>query len=336
MWKIAAGIAALLALPASAVAQGSADSQRLTEAVTFIRVGVTDPASGAERVLTTGSGFLIDARGHIVTARHVVMARESEPGRRWVRVSLRDRESAPYTAQVVGCGTGNVDICVVKIRDAVVEGAGIRTFFRPACRHLTSTETILSYGFPFGTANPAIRVPGEVTGDLGAELKHPSNVQIIPGMSGGPVLDTAGYAVALNAAGVEGMPTMTFLQPLVYGGELIRQTGVPCETSAQPAAVRANCPVRTHRIDRTQLSQNETGPSQREYRDTIQPDPGCRIANLTASTPRNANNSEGPTFQIAPGGASAVVIYRLTSGPFYDRYRGWLDVDVSVTQEPAR
>lgn len=318
----------------------TADAQRPEDAVAYIRVGVTDPATQARRALTTGSGFLIDKRGHIVTARHVVMHKEQEePGPRWVMVSLRDRDANPFPAQIVACEAGNIDLCLVKVSDASVAAANVATVFNPACRHLARRESVVAYGYPFGAANPVISVPGEVTGDLATELKHPSNVHIIPGMSGGPVVDASGRAIAVNAAGGKDAasgkeyPTITFLQPLIYGEALIRKAGVACDALTPTTAAATACADRTHRVDRVQLSLNEPSASLRDYLDTIQADTGCRIVSVVPSI-RSANNATGPTVNLGPDGAAAIVSYSLQSGPFYDRYRGWLDAELAVKQAP--
>lgn len=321
-----AALALIVAIPV----QGTA--QRLEDAVTYIRVSVIDPITQARRELTSGSGFLVDGRGHIITARHVVMHRErEEPGPRSVMVSLRDRNANPVPAQIVACEAGNIDLCLIKVPDASVSAANITTVFNPACRHLSSREAITAYGYPFGAANPVIAVPGEVTGDLATELKYPSNVQIIPGMSGGPVVDASGRAVAVNAAGATGMPTLTFLQPLLYGEALIRRAGIQCSGGVTPPPVACN--ERRHRIDRVQLSLNEAGPSVREYRETIQADTGCRIVGINPNI-RSSNGANGPVINVGPDGAAATVSYSLVSGPFFDRYRGWLDADLVIVQAP--
>lgn len=313
-------------------------AQRREDAVTFIRVGVIDPMTQARRLLTSGSGFLIDRQGHIITARHVVMHSEREQtGQRWISVSMRDRDANPYPAQIVACETGNIDLCLIKISDSSVAASNILTVFQPVCRHLRRQEAVTAFGYPYGALNQVIGVPGEVTGDLATELKYPSNVQIIPGMSGGPVLDTSGRAIAVNAAGAAEYPTLTFLQPLIYGEGLIRRAGVGCEgvqatTAAAPPATAA-CLSRRHVINRTQLSQNEAGPSQRQYSEAIPADAGCRIVSIIPSI-RSANNASDPSISIEPDGTAAVVSYSLTSGPFFDRYRGWLEADLAIRQEP--
>lgn len=323
------------------------------EALAYIRVGVTDPITQARKELTRGTGFLIDKRGHIITARHVILAKQAEePGPRWISVALRDKNAYPVTAQLVSCDAEPIDLCLIKVQDASVSAAQIGTVFKPVCRQLGDSERILALGFPFGENNPAIKVPGDITGAIATELKYPSNVQIIPGMSGGPVLDETGNVVAVNAAGSTLFPTMTFLQPLFYGEGLIRRSGVTCDAAPTPAAaippsvpaVIANqprspqgpnspsCSPKEQIVSRTQHSQNEPTPSVREYFEVIEPDTGCRIASIVPEI-RSANNSSGPSITIGSDGVGARVSYSLQSGPFFDRYRGWIDMKLIINQQ---
>ena len=228
---------------------GFAQTTRLeapTQALVFVRSGVTVPTTLVRKQLTQGSGFLIDSTGHIVTARHVVLAREAEePGPRWVSVSLRTKNSSPISAQLVACENYPIDLCLLKIADEDVTASGIRTFFVPVCRKLSKGEKIVAFGYPSGLEG-SLRARGEVNGDLvGPELTHPSDVAIQPGMSGGPVLDESGRVIAVNT-GAGPIPTLTFLQPLSYSVGLVTRAGVPCPmrtdvTVADPSKGPAIC-----------------------------------------------------------------------------------------------
>ena len=69
-------------------------------------------------------------------------------------------------------------------------------------------------------------------------LKYPSNVAIVPGMSGGPVVDGHNKLVAVNIGGMKDYPTYTVLQPIVHGNGLIGMAGINCIANEQgsPAA----------------------------------------------------------------------------------------------------
>lgn len=322
-----------LAIVALACLNSVAKAQRVEDAVAYVRVGITDPMTMARRQLTRGSGFLIDKRGYILSARHVVLNKENDvKGDRWITVALRDPNATAYPAEIVACEQGNIDICLIKISDAAVANANIAEIFKPACRHLAPGESITAYGYPFGDGNPVIRVPGEVTGNLATGLKYPSNVQIIPGMSGGPVVDANGRTVAMNAAGAEGVYTMTFLQPLLHGKSLIMRSGIACEEVRDERPPQTACVDRVLRINKIQLSQNEATPSERDYSEVIPPDTGCRIVSVHPKI--NSENNANYQFNVGPDGTAVLVKYSLTSGPFFDRYRAWLDMELTIKQVP--
>jgi hypothetical protein len=232
-------IRVLLAVFAASLLVTSARANPLA-ALVYIRVGVTDPITKAEKDLMQGSGFLIDMEGHIITAKHVVRAQEKEhpgPGR-WIRVAIRDRGGALVPAQEIACDDGSVDLCLIRIQKASVEAANIKAVFKTVCRQL-GQEDIRALGFPPGQHNPATSVPGVITGALATESKYPSNVDITPGMSGGPVLDKTGNVVAVNAGAATGLQNLTFLQPLFYGRQLIERTGAQCPAGPPPASAPA-------------------------------------------------------------------------------------------------
>jgi S1-C subfamily serine protease len=143
----------------------------------------------------SGSGFVWDEQGHIVTNYHVI-----ENGDRFV-VALGDQTE--YAAQVVGVAPSK-DIAVLRIdapRDKLVplalgQSAG-----------LVVGQKVLALGNPFGL-DQTLTVG--VVSALGRELESPTgrkirdviqtDAAINPGNSGGPLLDSAGRVVGVNTA----------------------------------------------------------------------------------------------------------------------------------------
>jgi putative serine protease PepD len=142
----------------------------------------------------TGSGFVIDADGHILTNAHVVASGGD------VRVVYSDgrRESA----RVVGTDPAT-DVAVLQVNPAGVPPA--LTLRTPD--DLRVGETVLAVGSPLGLSGTVtagiVSAVDRLTG-IGDERNRQGVIQtdapINPGNSGGPLVDTAGRVVGMNTA----------------------------------------------------------------------------------------------------------------------------------------
>ncbi len=142
----------------------------------------------------SGSGFVWDTSGHIVTNFHVIGS-----GRRWL-VTLGEQD---YDAELVGLAE-NKDLAVLKI-DAP------RDLLQPiaigSSADLVVGQKVLAIGNPFGL-DQTLTVG--VVSALGRELKSPggreirgviqTDAAINPGNSGGPLLDSAARLIGVNTA----------------------------------------------------------------------------------------------------------------------------------------
>lgn len=80
-------------------------------------------------------------------------------------------------------------------------------------------------------------------------------------------------------------------------------------------------------------------PHSRPYRRHFQAESGYRIT-ACAFSALSANHTQNIACSVAPDGRSAVLTFRLESGPAFDRWRGWLHGQVNLAQilvsaEPA-
>ncbi|MCG8555901.1 MAG: trypsin-like peptidase domain-containing protein [Proteobacteria bacterium] len=143
----------------------------------------------------TGSGFVWDNKGHIVTNYHVIR------NARGARVSLAD--GSVYRAGLVG-RTRHKDIAVLHI-DAPADK--LRPISRGSSQKLRVGQTVLAIGNPFGLDHTLST--GVISG-LGREIRSLTNrpiqgviqtdAVINPGNSGGPLLDSAGRLIGINTA----------------------------------------------------------------------------------------------------------------------------------------
>lgn len=142
----------------------------------------------------TGSGFVWDKEGHIVTNFHVI-----EDGTKF-SVTLGDAE---YDATLVGAAPDK-DLAVLKV-DAPADRLAPLVVGRS--RDLVVGQRVLAVGNPFGFDHTL--TTGVVSG-LGRELRSPSgrrirdviqtDAAINPGNSGGPLLDSSGRLIGINSA----------------------------------------------------------------------------------------------------------------------------------------
>ena len=146
---------------------------------------------------SSGSGFVIDAKGNVVTNQHVV------DGSRDVRVRFGE-DGEPIRARVVG-EDPSTDIALLKIDPKEVEG-GIKPLSLGGSEGLRPGETTIAIGAPFGLAGT---VTTGIVSALEREIQSPNGFPIAgvvqtdaainPGNSGGPLLDGEGRVIGVNS-----------------------------------------------------------------------------------------------------------------------------------------
>ena len=144
--------------------------------------------------IATGSGFAIDANGHIATNHHIVAGR----GETTVRL---DPDADPVEAIVVGRDPGT-DLAVVKIDPAAAGGLEpLRLGDSDAVR---VGDAALTIGNPFGldrslTAGVVSAIDRTIDAPDGSKIDDvvQTDAPINPGNSGGPLLDAAGRVIGV-------------------------------------------------------------------------------------------------------------------------------------------
>ena len=168
--------------------------ERVSPAVVEVNTGV---GSGLSlRPLGSGSGFLIDSEGHIVTNNHVVQNGST--------VGVKFSNGTTASATVLGRDPAN-DQALLKVDAAVV--AGIRPVTLGDSSSLKPGQMAIAIGNPFGLeGSVTVGVVSQVGRDMPSTLGRPiSNViqtdaLINTGNSGGPLLDSSGAVVGINTA----------------------------------------------------------------------------------------------------------------------------------------
>jgi S1-C subfamily serine protease len=157
----------------------------------------------------TGSGFIIDPQGHIVTNYHVVEGAES------IAVTLPDETEVQ--AQVVGVDQAN-DLAVIKI-DVPTER--LVALELGDSGQLRVGQRTIAIGNPFGLDRT---LTTGVISSLGRPLQRQqgdviynviqTDAAINPGNSGGPLLDAHGRVIGVNTAIRSGAEGIGFAVPV--------------------------------------------------------------------------------------------------------------------------
>jgi len=142
----------------------------------------------------TGSGFIWDDKGHVVTNYHVI------EGASEARIRLSDGKE--NKAGLVGSSPMH-DLAVLKI------GTGFKGHSLPlgTSHNLKVGQKVFAIGNPFGldwtlTTGIVSALDRSLKGESGSVIEHliQTDAAINPGNSGGPLLDSAGRLIGINTA----------------------------------------------------------------------------------------------------------------------------------------
>jgi S1-C subfamily serine protease len=143
----------------------------------------------------TGSGFVWDEQGHIITNLHVIA------GAAEATVKLADGRD--YPASLVGVSTAH-DIAVLKISPT---GKPLLPVAIGTSDDLRVGQKVFAIGNPFGldwtlTTGIVSALDRSLDNDRGGVIRHliQTDAAINPGNSGGPLLDSAGRLIGVNTA----------------------------------------------------------------------------------------------------------------------------------------
>ena len=143
----------------------------------------------------TGSGFVWDEQGHVITNMHVI------EGAQEATVKLADGRD--YPASLVGASPAH-DIAVLKITPT---GKPLVPVAIGTSDDLRVGQTVFAIGNPFGldwtlTTGIVSALDRSLDSEGGRVIRHliQTDAAINPGNSGGPLLDSAGRLIGVNTA----------------------------------------------------------------------------------------------------------------------------------------
>lgn len=161
--------------------------------------GVIPP--GHPGIPSTGSGWVYDAAGHIITNAHVVKDAET------IRVEMND--GRVYDAQVVARDDAT-DIAVVAIDTTQQGGGAVFPLRRASKQPVYVGDRVFVFGSPFGfkfsMSQGIVSALGRSeaatwVGMIGGYTNYiQTDAAMNPGNSGGPIVNTRGMVIGMNTA----------------------------------------------------------------------------------------------------------------------------------------
>ncbi|MFF1355848.1 S1C family serine protease [Streptomyces sp. NPDC058297] len=172
---------------------------------------VTIEAEGSDGEGGTGSGFVYDTQGHILTNNHVV-ASAADGG----KLSATFSNGKKYDAEVIGRAQG-YDVAVIKLKNAP---SNLKPLQLANSDKVAVGDSTIAIGAPFGLSNTVTTgivsaknrpvASSDSSGSSKASYMNAlqTDASINPGNSGGPLLDARGAVIGINSA----------IQPATSGG----------------------------------------------------------------------------------------------------------------------
>ena len=173
--------------------------------------------------VATGSGFLIDTEGHVVTNNHVVENADR------VEVKLGSSDTT-YTAEVVGTDPAT-DVALLKV-DA--PASHLHPLSLGDSSKVQVGDPVVAIGNPFGldrtvTAGIVSALQRQIQAPNGFSISHviQTDAAINPGNSGGPLIDSSGDVIGINSqiqtGGSNGNVGIGFAVPINTAREVVQQ-----------------------------------------------------------------------------------------------------------------
>ena len=250
------------ATAASAAQRTVADVyERANPGVVGIEVGPTSPGAalgGGGGQAATGSGFVLDRQGHVLTNEHVV------EDNRTARVRFANSDE-PVPGRVVGTDP-STDLAVIKVDPARVRN--LTPLPLGSSKDLRVGEPTVALGSPFGLAGTlttgvvsALDRTIPSTNGFSIDGAVQTDAAINPGNSGGPLLDSQGRVIGINTvvlrdpSGEGAAPGLGFAVPINLANDVAQQIlttgrvrrpymGVQLNDITPPVAAQFDLPVR--------------------------------------------------------------------------------------------
>jgi S1-C subfamily serine protease len=283
-----------------------------------------------------GSGVVMSDEGHIVTAKHILPSVEVRDRGEFMIISLIgwDNPSVEFSGATrldIQYISPTYDLAILRLRQPLPKGVQ-PAFGTPDVRQ---GEPLLVMGYPDG--GNLISTAGIASGQA-SDGRYATDASVGIGSSGGPVFGASGAVLGIILEGSrrdsEGRIILGyFLRTQTIAEDLItRNAGVQFPTGPGKLAGRRleqlefAYPVSQLKDDHAYF------PDSRNYDRSFPAQQGFRITGARFVADSANHVTKGPDVEIVDNGQRVVVRFSLESGPFFDRWRGWLSGNVVTTQ----
>lgn len=279
----------------------------------------------------TGTGFIVSPDGHVLTASHVIPD-NPEIKELYVTGTIgpKTADHKPFRLELIQRGKYDAALLRIVSPPANLLPLAIRQ------KEAVGGEQIFVLGYPLGLTNVHF-LDGSVSSVDGVDIA--TNVLVNKGNSGGPVFDQAGCVIGMVYSGIDSFDGKQItgikfaLRVAAFNDLIPKKIG----NVAQPIAGKVT--DKAIRVSDT-LSRIQTdrglADTIRSYNDRINARPGYVIKEIVAveKTSLNPPQLPFPIPQISPDGRYIELNYNLISGPFYNQWRGWIDMKIHTLQMP--
>jgi S1-C subfamily serine protease len=327
-----------LAFAAKAQPTGDAASQiASTYATSTIFLAIQGVTVDGQSETRYGTGFIISDDGYVITVSHNVVDSKRRP---YSKLVLRGSLGVSFDPQ---SPTGlifplesvklNIDVDVALLKLPSVQKYNFVHFCREV--RLAVGARINALGFPLGM--PLSVNSGALSSKDGPRGLWKTDILVNEGSSGGPVFDNSGHVIGVVKGGIQEAPGNNFIIPTNLMSDML-QSGLSvsddCSESPQ-AAELSDCKPKAveYNIDITKSDHPGLAQDSRTFSQTFRADPGSTIENYVW-VPLSSSKASEPEITVSQDKSTLRFSTSISSGPFFDQWRGWQNGKIITTQKP--
>jgi hypothetical protein len=193
----------------------------------------------------------------------------------------------------------------------------------------------VALGFPLGF--DLSQRPGSVTSLSGPDGRIQTNLGLARGMSGGPVIDVNRSVIGIVYGGIEGQSSFDYFTPVnlalpIFDAPPASYVGESCAAPQQANALSGTI-ERSYQIDETYDDHSSLAPTSKDYSIIKNADPGFVIVDARMVRSSDTRVSDLST-NISADRRSVDLKFKLSAGPIFDQWRGWLHGQLILTMKP--